>query len=562
MKRARPTPAARFEYHPPFPLGKDRAKYRLLTKTGISVSKFEGRPILRVEPQALAQLAKEAMRDISFLLRPAHQRQVAAILKDREASANDKFVALAMLENSVISAEFELPFCQDTGTATITAWKGQNVWTGADDAEWLTRGVWQTYTQENLRYSQTVALDMYEEKNSGNNLPAQIDIYATPGMEYKFLFIAKGGGSANKTVLYQETKALLNPASLKKFLTEKMRSLGTAACPPYHIAFVVGGTSADACLKTVKLASTGYYDALPASGDSHGRAFRDLCLENELLEAARKSGFGAQFGGKHLAHDVRVIRLPRHGASCPVGMAVSCSADRSMLAKIDKSGIWLEALERHPEKLIPAAQRRKGADEAIRVDLDRPMTEVLAELSKHPVATRLSLCGRIIVARDIAHAKFKERLDRGEGLPQYLKDHPVLYAGPAKTPPGKASGSLGPTTAGRMDSYVDLFQDHGASLVMIAKGNRSPVVTEACKRHGGFYLGTIGGPAAVLAQRCIKKVELLEYPELGMEAVYSIDVVDFPAFILIDDKGNDFYRNLCPLAAAKPLPLHPAPRGS
>ena len=557
MKRARSTPAARFEYHPPFPLGKDRTKYRLLTKQGIRVAKFEGQPILKVEPQTLAQLAQEALRDISFLLRPAHQRQVAAILKDPEASANDKFVALAMLENSVISAEFELPFCQDTGTATIAAWKGQQVWTGADDAQWLTRGVWQTYTQENLRYSQTVALNMYEEKNSGNNLPAQIDIYATPGLEYKFLFIAKGGGSSNKTYLFQETKALLNPASLKKFLTEKMKSLGTAACPPYHIAFVIGGTSADACLKTVKLASTGYYDALPHSGDIHGRAFRDLTLEQELLEAARQSGFGAQFGGKHFAHDVRVIRLPRHGASCPVGLGVSCSADRNILAKIDKTGVWLEALERHPEKLIPAQYRKKGADDAVRIDLDRPMTAIQAELSKHPVATRLSLTGRIIVARDIAHAKFKERLDRGEGLPHYLKDHPVLYAGPAKTPPGRPSGSLGPTTAGRMDSYVELFQAHGASLVMIAKGNRSPLVAEACKRHGGFYLGTIGGPAAVLAERNIKKVELLEYPELGMEAVYAIDVVDFPAFILVDDKGNDFYHNLSAIATAKPMPYHP-----
>ncbi|MCX5796034.1 MAG: fumarate hydratase [Elusimicrobia bacterium] len=558
MKRATSTPAAGFEYHPPFPLGKDRTKYRLLTKAGISVSKFEGQPILKVEPQALAGLAKEALRDIQFLLRPAHQRQVADILKDPEASANDKFVALTMLENSVISAKFELPFCQDTGTATIAAWKGQQVWTGADDAQWLTCGVWQTYTQENLRYSQTVALDMYEEKNSGNNLPAQIDIYATAGMEYKFLFIAKGGGSANKTYLFQETKALLNCASLKKFLIEKMKSLGTAACPPYHVAFVVGGTSADACLKTVKLASTGYYDALPASGDSHGRAFRDPTLEGELLEAARRSGFGAQFGGRHFAHDVRVIRLPRHGASCPVGMAVSCSADRSMLAKIDAAGVWLEEMERRPEKLIPAEYRKKGVDDAVRIDLDRPMPDIRAELSKHPVATRLSLTGRIIVARDIAHAKFKERLDRGEGLPQYLKDHPVLYAGPAKTPPGRPSGSLGPTTAGRMDSYVDLFQAQGASLVMIAKGNRSAAVAEACHKHGGFYLGTIGGPAAILAERNIKKVELLEYPELGMEAVYAIDVNDFPAFILVDDKGNDFYHKLSFIGEVKSLPHRPS----
>jgi fumarate hydratase class I len=557
MKRAPAKPAAPSAYHPPFPLGKDRVKYRLLTKEGVSRSRFEGRPILKVAPGTLARLAQEAMRDVSFLLRPAHQRQVAAILKDPEASANDKFVALTLLENSVIAAQFELPFCQDTGTATIAAWKGQQVWTGADDAAWLTRGVRQTYAQENLRYSQTVALDMYEERNSGDNLPAQIDLYATPGMEYKFLFIAKGGGSGNKTCLFQETKALLNPASLKKFLTDKMKSLGTAACPPYHIAFVVGGTSADACLKTVKLASTGYYDALPGSGDRHGRAFRDLALEGELLEAARRSGFGAQFGGKYFAHDVRVIRLPRHGASCPVGMGVSCSADRSMLAKIDEAGVWLEALERHPEKLIPAEYRNHGDRDAVPIDLDRPMKDIQAELSRHPVATRLSLTGRIIVARDIAHAKFKERLDRGEGLPQYLKDHPVLYAGPAKTPPGRPSGSLGPTTAGRMDSYVDLFQAHGASLVMIAKGNRSPAVTEACKRHGGFYLGTIGGPAALLAQRCLKKVELLEYPELGMEAVYAIDVVDFPAFSLVDDKGNDFYHKLSLIGEVKSLPIRP-----
>jgi len=553
-----------FSYHPPFPLGKGRTRYRLLTKEGIRLSSFEGRPILKIEPEILARLANEAMRDVSFLLRPAHQRQVAAILKDPEASPNDKFVALNFLENSVISAQFVLPFCQDTGTATVMAWKGGQVWTGAEDAQWLTRGIWKTYMEENLRYSQTVALDMYREKNSGNNLPAQLDIYATPGMEYKFLFIAKGGGSGNKTALYQETKALLNPSSLEKFLIEKMKALGTAACPPYHIAFVVGGTSAESVLKTVKLACAGYYDGLPSRGDSHGRAFRDRRLERTLLEAARKSGFGAQFGGKYFAHDMRVVRLPRHGASCPIGLGVSCSADRNIFAKIDKSGVWIEALERHPERLIPARYRHKKADRsAVRICLNRPLQEVRAELTRHPVATRLSLSGRIIVARDIAHAKFKERLDRGQGLPQYLKDHPVLYAGPAKTPPGRPSGSLGPTTAGRMDAYVDLFQAQGASLVMIAKGNRSPSVAEACKKHGGFYLGSIGGPAAVLAQRCIKNVALTEYPELGMEAVYAIDVEDFPAFILVDDKGNDFYRQLAlcgeagqpsrrPVAAASP----------
>jgi len=548
------TPTARrpspFQYHPPFAMGKDKTKFRLLTKKGISLAKFAGQPMLQVEPEVLAQLANEAMRDISFLLRPAHQRQVAAILKDPEASANDKFVALTFLRNSVVSARFVLPFCQDTGTATVVAWKGQQVWTGADDAEWLTRGIWKTYRDENLRYSQTVALDMYEEKNSGDNLPAQIDLYAAPGMEYKFLFIAKGGGSANKTFLYQETKALLNPVSLKKFLIEKMKSLGTAACPPYHLAFAVGGTSAEAALKTVKLASTGYYDALPASGNAHGRAFRDLGLEKELLEAARQSGFGAQFGGKHFVHDIRVIRLPRHGASCPIGMGLSCSADRNILAKIDRSGVWLEEMERQPERLIPAAYRGKSLSRAVRVDLNRPMKKILAQLSRHPVATQLSLHGRIIVARDIAHAKFKERLDRGEPLPQYLMDHPVFYAGPAKTPPGAPSGSLGPTTAGRMDSYVELLQSRGASMVMIAKGNRGQVVADSCKKHGGFYLGSIGGPAAILAEENIKKVELIEYPELGMEAVYAIDVQNFPAFILVDDKGNDFYRQLAASPAA------------
>ncbi len=518
-------------------------RYRLLTKDGLRLVESDGRPMLHVEPEALSNLAHEAMRDIAFLLRPAHQKQVAAILKDPEASANDKFVALTLLENSVISAKFELPFCQDTGTALVSAWKGEQVLTQADDVQSLTRGIRQTYTEENLRYSQTVALDMYDEKNSGDNLPAQIDIYSTPGMEYRFLFMAKGGGSANKTCIYQETKALLNPASLKKFLVATMKSLGTAACPPYHIAFVVGGTSLESCVKTVKLATAGYYDDLPSTGDMKGRAFRDQSLEKELLIEAQKSGFGAQFGGKYFAHDVRVIRLPRHGASCPIAMGVSCSADRNILAKIDKDGVWLEEMERHPEKLIPAEYKKKK-NSGIPIDLNRPMKDILADLSLHPVSTQLALTGRLIVARDIAHAKFKERLDQGKGLPKYLKDHPVLYAGPAKTPKGKPSGSLGPTTAGRMDSYVDLFQSQGASLVMIAKGNRSQAVTDACQKHGGFYLGTIGGPAAILAEKHIKKVELLEYPELGMEAVYAIDVADFPAFILVDDKGNDFYRRL------------------
>jgi fumarate hydratase class I len=508
-----------------------------------------GKRVLVVDPQALTLLARQAMRDVSFLLRPAHQRQVAAILDDPEASANDRFVATALLRNAAVSAKFELPFCQDTGTATVVAWKGERVWTDADDAARLSEGIWRTYTEENLRYSQTAALTMYDEVNTGNNLPAQIDIYATKGAEYRFLFVAKGGGSANKTYLFQETKALLNPASLEKFLVEKMKTLGTAACPPYHVAFVVGGTSAEACLKTVKLASTGYYDALPTTGDSTGRAFRDLELEAKLLAAAQKLGFGAQFGGKHFAHDVRVIRLPRHGASCPVGMGVSCSADRNVLAKIDEDGVWLEALERHPEKLLPALPtakaKRIGVHEGlVPVDLDRPMPEILAELSKHPVSTPVALTGRLIVARDIAHAKLKERLDSGAGLPQYFKDHPVYYAGPAKTPKGKPSGSFGPTTAGRMDSYVDLFQSHGGSMVMIAKGNRSPQVTEACRRHGGFYLGSPGGPAALLAQDHIRKVEVLEYAELGMEAIWAIDVVDFPAVILVDDEGNDFFQRL------------------
>jgi fumarate hydratase class I len=533
-----------FVYANPFAHGEDSTKYRLVSKKFVRTRTFAGKPVLIVEPEALALIAREAMRDVSFLLRPKHQRQVAAILDDPEASPNDRFMATTLLRNAVVSAKFELPFCQDTGTATVVAWKGQQVWTGAEDAAFISKGIWKTYTGENLRYSQTAALTMYDEVNTGNNLPAQIDIYATPGAVYKFLFVAKGGGSANKAYLFQETKALLNPASLETFLVEKMKSLGTAACPPYHIAIVVGGTSAEACMKTVKLASTGYYDSLPTSGDKTGRAFRDSDLEGKLLAAAQKLGFGAQFGGKYFAHDVRVIRLPRHGASCPVGLGVSCSADRNVLARIDEKGIWLEELERHPEKLLPVHDGAKGHDGLVRIDLNRPMSEILAELSKHPVSTPLALTGRLVVARDIAHAKLKERLDSGRGLPQYFKDHPVYYAGPAKTPKGKPSGSFGPTTAGRMDSYVDLFQSNGGSLIMIAKGNRSPKVTEACKKHGGFYLGSPGGPAALLAAENIKKVDVLEYPELGMEAIWAIDVVDFPAFILVDDKGNDFYQQL------------------
>ena len=535
-----------FVYSKFFQRGKDDTKYRLVSgpKGFVKKAKFAGKPVLVVDPKALTILAHEAMRDVSFLLRPKHQRQVATILQDPEASPNDRFMATALLRNAVVSAKFELPFCQDTGTATVVGWKGQQVWTAADDAALLSKGIWKTYTEENLRYSQTAALTMYDEVNTGNNLPAQIDIFATSGMEYKFLFVAKGGGSANKSALFQETKALLNPASLEAFLVEKMKSLGTAACPPYHIAFVVGGTSAEACLKTVKLASTGHYDSLPTTGDKTGRAFRDPELEKRLLERAQKLGLGAQFGGKYFAHDIRVIRLPRHGASCPVGMGVSCSADRNVLAKIDAKGLWLEELERHPEALLPVHTGAKQHAGLVKIDLNQPMKEILTELSKHPVSTPLALTGRLVVARDIAHAKLKERLDEGKDLPQYFKEHPVYYAGPAKTPKGKASGSFGPTTAGRMDSYVDLFQSRGGSMVMIAKGNRSPKVTEACKRHGGFYLGSPGGPAALLAEENIRKVDVLEFPELGMEAVWAIDVVDFPAFILVDDKGNDFFQKI------------------
>jgi len=534
-----------FVYQDPFPLEKDSTRYRLLTKEHVSITSFDGKEMLKVAPEALTVMANEAMRDVSFLLRSAHLEKVAAILKDPQASANDRNVALALLRNADIASKGILPFCQDTGTATIFGKKGQQVWTGVRDEEYLSRGVYKTYTEENLRYSQTAPLDMYKEVDTGTNLPAQIDIYATAGMEYQFLFVAKGGGSANKTSLYQETKALLNPASLEKFLTEKMKTLGTAGCPPYHLGFVIGGTSAEACLKTVKLATTGYLDHLPTSGNGHGRAFRDPEMEARMLEAAYRSGYGAQFGGKYFALDVRVIRLPRHGASCPVGMGISCSADRNIKAKINRDGIWLEAMEREPGRLIPEEYRGKIKSNAVAIDLNRPMKEILAQLTKYPVTTQLSLTGPMIVARDIAHAKLKERLDRGEGLPQYFKEHPVYYAGPAKTPAGMPSGSFGPTTAGRMDSYVDLFQSHATSMVMIAKGNRSQQVTDACKKYGGFYLGSIGGPAALLAQENIKKVEVLEYPELGMEAVWKIEVEDFPAFILVDDKGNDFFRQVC-----------------
>jgi fumarate hydratase, class I len=535
-----------FKYQEPFPLGKDTTEYYLLTDQYVSVSSFEGQEILKVDVEGLTQVANVAMRDVAFMLRPAHQQQVAAILADPEASENDKYVAITMLRNAEISAKGVLPFCQDTGTATVFAKKGQHVITNGNDEEALSFGIFKTYTEENLRYSQTIALDMYNEINSGCNLPAQIDIMSTQGNEYKFLFVAKGGGSANKTYLFQETKALLNPVTLEKFLIEKMKTLGTSACPPYHIAFVIGGTSADAAVKTVKLASTKYYDELPTQGNEGGQAFRDIELEQKILAAAQESGFGAQFGGKYFAHDVRIIRLPRHGASCPVAMAVSCSADRNIKAKINKKGIWIEKMEDNPGKYIPESMRKAGEGNAVHIDLNKPMKEILAELSKYPVATRLSLNGTIIVGRDIAHAKLKERIDKGEGLPQYIKDHPIYYAGPAKTPQGMACGSMGPTTAGRMDSYVDLFQSQGGSMIMLAKGNRNQAVTDACQKYGGFYLGSIGGPAAILAQNNIKKIECIEYPELGMEAIWKIDVVDFPAFILVDDKGNDFFKQLKP----------------
>lgn len=537
------TPA--FSYHDTFALGADDTEYRLLSKEGVSTATFDGKEILKVAPEALAYLAQQAFHDCSFMLRPTHLEQVRAILDDPEASANDRYVALTLLKNAEIAAQGILPFCQDTGTAIIMGKKGQQVWTGADDAEYLSKGVYECYTKENLRYSQTAALDMYKEVNTGTNLPAQIDLYATKGADYKFLFVAKGGGSANKTFLYQETKALLNPKSLEKFFLDKMSYLGTAACPPYHLTFVIGGTSAETCLKTVKLASTKYYDSLPTSGDEHGRAFRDIEAEKLVLKLAQTTGIGAQFGGKYFALDVRVVRLPRHGASCPVGLGVSCSADRNIKAKINKDGIWLEKMETNPGRLIPDELRALKDDNVVRIDLNQPMPAILAELTKHPVTTRVLLTGPLVVARDIAHAKLKERIDAGQGLPDYIKNHPVYYAGPAKTPVGYASGSFGPTTAGRMDSYVDLLQENGGSMVMLAKGNRSAAVTNACKKHGGFYLGSIGGPAAILAKDNIKKVEVLEYPELGMEAIWKIEVVDFPAFILVDDKGNDFFVNGC-----------------
>jgi fumarate hydratase class I len=519
--------------------------YKLLTTDHVSTFEARGRSFLEVGPEALTLLAKTAMRDIAHLLRPGHLAQLRAILDDPEASANDRFVALELLKNANIAAGGILPGCQDTGTAIIMGKKGQHVLTPGDDAAALSRGVFDTYAESNLRYSQVAPLDMFEEKNTGNNLPAQIELYSTDGDEYHFLFMAKGGGSANKSLLFQETKALLNPKSLAAFLDAKMRSLGTAACPPYHLAVVIGGTSAEQTLKVAKLASARYLDHLPTSGNDLGRAFRDVEWEAKVLDIARQTGIGAQFGGKYFAHDARVIRLPRHGASCPVALAVSCSADRQALGKITKDGVYLEQLETDPAKYLPDTTHSDlDGGEVVKIDLRMPMNEIRAVLSRYPIKTRVQLSGPMIVARDIAHAKLKERIDRGEGLPQYMKDHCVYYAGPAKTPAGYASGSFGPTTAGRMDSYVDLFQQHGGSMVMLAKGNRSQQVTDACKAHGGFYLGSIGGPAARLAKDCITKVEVHEMAELGMEAVWRIEVVDFPAFIVVDDKGNDFFAGI------------------
>jgi len=531
-----------FRYEPLLQLGEDPTSYRLLTSDHVSVFRCGDEDWLRVDPAGLTRLAKTAMRDVNFLLRPSHQELVATILDDPEASDNDRYVARAMLENAVIAAEGRLPFCQDTGTAIVFAKKGQRVVTGGDDEEALSRGIFETYAEENLRYSQVAPLSMYEEQNTRCNLPAQIDIAAVPGEVYKLLFLAKGGGSANKSQLFQMTKAVLNPASLKEFLVEKMKTLGTAACPPYHLAFVVGGTSAESVLKVVKLASTGWLDGLPTTGSPGGRAFRDLELEGELLAASRRIGLGAQFGGKYFCHDVRVVRLPRHGASCPIGMGVSCSADRNIKSRIDRDGIWLEELDLDPGRFLRGRELSWG--EAVRIDLNRPMAEIRAELAKHPVKTLVLLSGKMVVARDMAHARLKQRLDAGEGLPDYFKNHPVYYAGPAKTPAGMATGSFGPTTAQRMDPYVDAFQQAGGSFVMIAKGNRGQQVTDACKANGGFYLGSPGGPAALLAQNHIRSQRVLDFPEFGMEAVYEIEVEDFPAFILVDDKGNDFFKQL------------------
>ena len=544
-------PAPReFRYQEILELGDDPTPYRKLTGDHVSAFTAGGRSFVEVAPAALTLLAREAMRDIAHLLRPGHLAQLRRILDDPEASPNDRFVALDLLKNANIAAGGVLPMCQDTGTAIVVGKKGEQVITGGGDAEAIARGVHDTYQTANLRYSQLAPLDMFKEANTGTNLPAQIELYAEDGDEYHFLFMAKGGGSANKSYLYQETKAVLNPDGLRAFLDAKIRTLGTAACPPYHLAVVIGGTSAEYTLKVAKLASARYLDRLPTTGNADGRAFRDLAVEEQVLGMTRAMGIGAQFGGKYFCHDVRVIRLPRHGASCPIGIAVSCSADRQALGKITRDGVFLEALEREPAHYLPETTGDELGGEVVKIDLRQPMAEIRATLSRYPIKTRLALSGPMVVARDIAHAKIKERLDAGGGMPAYLRDHAVYYAGPAKTPAGYASGSFGPTTAGRMDSYVDQFQAAGGSLVMLAKGNRSRQVTSACKKHGGFYLGSIGGPAARLAQDCIKRVEVLEYPELGMEAVWKIDVVDFPAFIVVDDKGNDFFADI-----DKPAPL-------
>ena len=523
------------------PLGQDQTPYRLLTSDFVSTVEFEGQTIVKVAPEGLTILADQAMRDASHLLRPGHLEQVRAIFDDPEASDNDRFVALDMLKNANIAAGGVLPMCQDTGTAIVMGKKGHSVWTDGRDEAALSAGIAQAYLQTNLRYSQMAPLTMFDEKNTRTNLPAQIEIFAEQGDAYKLMFMAKGGGSANKSYLFQETRALLNPERLRDFIDEKLRMIGTAACPPYHLALVIGGTSAEYTLKMAKLASTRYLDTLPTQGNEYGQAFRDLEMEAQVLKMSQEMGIGAQFGGKYFCHDVRVIRLPRHGASCPVGLAVSCSADRQILSKITAEGIFLEQLETEPAKYLPEIDGADLGGEVVKIDLNRPMDEIRRELSKHPVSTRLSLSGPIIVARDIAHAKLKERIDAGEGLPQYFKDQCVYYAGPAKTPEGYVSGSFGPTTAGRMDSYVEEFQANGGSMIMLAKGNRSRQVTKACKEHGGFYLGSIGGPAARLAQDCIRKVEVREYEELGMEAIWQIEVEDFPAFIVVDDKGNDFF---------------------
>jgi len=543
-----------FAFQKMFEPAEDRTPYRLITEDHVSTVELEGRAMVKVAPEGLRLLAREAMHDIAHFLRPGHLGQLKKILDDPEASKNDRFVALDLLKNASIAAGGTLPMCQDTGTAIVMGKKGERVLTGGYDEKALSQGIYDTYTTTNLRYSQLAPLDLFKEKNTGTNLPAQIEIFSTGGAAYELLFMAKGGGSANKSYLYQETKALLNEKSLLAFLDKSIRGLGTAACPPYHLGIVIGGTSAELSLKTAKLATARYYDGLPTDGNEGGRAFRDLAWEAKTLALTQAMGIGAQFGGKYFCHDVRVIRLPRHGASCPVAVAVSCSADRQAMAKITAEGIFLEQLERDPARFLPETTHDdlEGA-EVVKIDLNEPMAEIRAQLSRHPVKTRLSLSGSLIVARDIAHAKLQERIAAGQGLPQYMKDHAVYYAGPAKTPAGYVSGSFGPTTAGRMDAYVDAFMAEGGSFVMLAKGNRSQQVTDACKKYGGFYLGSIGGPAARLAQDCIKKVEVLEYPELGMEAVWKIEVVDFPAFVVVDDKGNDFFAAFRP--GQKSLPI-------